>query len=235
MPQLLYVHPHFTTAEGERVKCPACGEENPSYVIYCGRCGEEIPEGIRRAAKDEPEPPPVASDQSPESPAKPAGTEREPMIKCAWCGTENRASARYCSYCGKNPVGGFPSTSSVESYEEPFLYERKESSGALVAGGVFAVLAGVLALGQGIIYMAAESIAASLYGPTGFLCFCGGLDIIFGLAAIGAGIFAFQRRHFGLAVVGALLGMLGLGLLIGFVFGLIALIIIAVSREHFEQ
>ena len=44
-----------------------------------------------------------------------------------------------------------------------------------------------------------------------------------------------HQDYFGLAIIGAVFGMLGLGLLIGFVFGLIGLILIAISGPEFRE
>jgi hypothetical protein len=97
-----------------------------------------------------------------------------------------------------------------------------------------AILAGVLALGQGVLYVSVDA-AVSAYIPTGtgMLCLCGGLDIVFGLASLAGGIMALKRTSFGLALLGAILGMLGFGFLIGALLGLIAVILIAVSRQDF--
>ena len=100
-----------------------------------------------------------------------------------------------------------------------------------------ALLAGVLALGQGIIYAMANEIAVTqgFTDVAGSLCMCSGLDILFGLASIVGGIFAIQRKYFALALIAAILGMLGLGFVIGALIGLIALILIAVSKAEFED
>ncbi len=103
----------------------------------------------------------------------------------------------------------------------------------LIAGAIFAILAGLLALGQGIIY-ASVSAAVPSYIPTGSLCFCGTLDILFGLASLAAGVLCLRRSSFGLALLGAILGMIGLGFLFGALLGFIAVILIAVSRNEFD-
>jgi len=95
-----------------------------------------------------------------------------------------------------------------------------------------AIIGGILALGQGLLYVIVGSSVTGVAPPS--LCFCGGLDIVFGAASIAGGAYAMQAKSFVLALVGAILGMLGLGLLVGFVFGLIATILIAVSRGEFQ-
>lgn len=93
-----------------------------------------------------------------------------------------------------------------------------------------AILAGVLAIGQGLLYLAGASLITL---GSGFLCVCGGLDFLFGAASVMAGLYAIKRENFAAAIIGAILGMLGIGFLIGFVFGLLAVIFIAISQKEF--
>jgi hypothetical protein len=119
-------------------------------------------------------------------------------------------------------------------YREEEIPSYEKASGGLTIGGILAILAGVLALGQGLLYVVFGGTFAS-YAPSGFLCLCGGLDVLFGLLSIGAGVSALQRKSFMLAVIGATCGMLGVGLLVGFLLGLIALILIATTKEEFTS
>ncbi|MDI6916387.1 MAG: carboxypeptidase-like regulatory domain-containing protein [Thermoplasmatales archaeon] len=48
------------------------------------------------------------------------------------------------------------------------------------------------------------------------------------------GIFALKRRHFGIAVIGAIMGIPALGFLIGSILSIIALILIVLSRNEFR-
>lgn len=218
------------------VKCPKCGAKNPNYIIYCGKCGEQIPEDLRRAAEAEPEPEPAqtASVPVPTSPTPgPAAPAQEATKRCNWCGTYNKTSASFCSNCGRDPYR-------VTPYDAGTAWEpiqESPRSGVPLIGGILAILAGILALGQGVIYAMANEIATT-QGFTeiaGSLCVCSGIDILFGLASVVGGIFAIQRKHFALALIGAILGMLGIGFVIGALFGLIALVLIAVSKAEFED
>lgn len=216
------------------VKCPACGAKNPNYIIYCGKCGQEIPDSLRKAAEAEPELEPAETAAVPtgQPSAAPPAVAPEATKKCNWCGTYNKTSANFCSYCGRDPYRVTPYEAGT-SWEVP---EESPKTSAPLIGGILAILAGVLALGQGIIYSMASDIAYTAgYVGGGYLCACGGLDILFGLASVVGGIFAIQRKHFSLALIGGILGMLGLGLVVGFVVGLIAVILIAVSRVEFED
>ncbi|MBN1678611.1 MAG: zinc ribbon domain-containing protein [Candidatus Thermoplasmatota archaeon] len=211
------------------VKCPSCGSDNPTHVSFCGRCGAAIPYDLRMAAQNEP----VTSapqEQTPDS---------VPMKKCNWCGELNKWNANYCTNCGRDPHGQpylHAASRSGPSSSHYGYVGRRRKSGLPVAGGILAILAGVLALVQGLLYLVVESVVFDIGGVgTGSLCFCGGLDIVFGLASFASGILAIQRRNFWLSILGAVLGMLGLGFLIGALFGLLGLILIAVSREEFSS
>ena len=161
-----------------------------------------------------------------------------PKKKCAWCGREVNADAYVCPFCGKNPWGPWGrdgrSEQMYREYTEKETSSYEKASSGLTIGGILALLAGILALGQGILYVVVGETFAS-YAPSGLLCLCGGIDVLFGLLSIGAGIGALQRKHFALTLLGAICGMLGFGLLIGFVFGLIALILIAMTKEEFTS
>jgi hypothetical protein len=200
-------------------RCTRCGAWNPDYVQFCGKCGGEVV----KDAGDSSYPPPAPV--------------RDKRI-CAWCGKEVGEAVTVCPFCGRDlaaPAGTHRSAQDI--YTEPYYpvtHRSTGASGTLILGAIFALLAGVMALGQGLLYMVVGSAVGS-YAPGGFICFCGGLDFVFGLASIAAGVFALQRKSFMLCVIGAVLGMLGLGLLIGFVFGLIALILIAISKEEFSS
>jgi predicted RNA-binding Zn-ribbon protein involved in translation (DUF1610 family) len=220
-------------------RCTRCGAQNPDYVLYCGKCGGEITKDKNEAFV------PVSSsepskrvNQANAAVSSAPQVPQPPMKYCTWCGREVNAAAHVCPFCGKNPWGPWGRDRLDEEmynqYVETVSPSHTKASGALILGGVLVLLAGVLALGQGILYVVIGE-AVSSYAPSGFLCLCGGIDILFGIFSIAAGVFSIQRRHFGLAIIGAVFGMLGLGLLIGFVFGLIGLILIAISGPEFRE
>lgn len=156
---------------------------------------------------------------------------------CTWCGTQLPARSSYCTSCGRSPWGADTRADEpVMAYESDAYttdyYSSGGTPGILLAGGILAILAGLLALGQGLLYVVVGTSLASFAPPS--ICLCGGVDIIFGIASIGGGVYAMQEKSFSLALVGAILGMLGFGFIIGFVFGLIAVILIAVSHGEFR-
>jgi hypothetical protein len=67
----------------------------------------------------------------------------------------------------------------------------------------------------------------------GIVTICGGIGIIFSIFPLIGGIFAIQRKMWGLGVAGGVLGIFSLGFIIGSILALIGLILIAVSRREF--
>ncbi len=159
-----------------------------------------------------------------------------PKRYCRHCGTEVDMWDTVCPHCREDPSYVSPGSVSGDHDYSRSDYDYEPSSGAsgaVLGGGILAILAGVLALGQGIL-TAGVSSAASAYIPTGALCLCGGLGMIFGLASIAGGIMALKRSSFTLALLGAILGIFGIGFYLGAVLGLVAVILIAVSRHEFD-
>ena len=223
-------------------RCPKCGADNPDYSFYCGKCSS----GLRDAAGKIIDP--SRGDTAPTGEENPAqqlsapSTSPPQLIYCCWCGKQVNASTLYCPFCGQNPRGGhgqgYPREGqySWNQYSQPFAQVRpSHASGTLVLGAIMAILAGALATAQGFLYGVASVELSYVVSGTGPVCLCGGIDVLFGIGSIFAGVYALKRTHFALAVAGAVVGMLGLGFLLGAVFGLIAIICIAVSREEFES
>jgi len=206
--------------------CISCGTQNAPEMIYCGKCGAALD-----SAKT------VAISAPSKTAFEPKGTTSGlPKRYCRHCGKEVDMWDTVCPHCHKDPSYVSPGSVSGDYDYSRSDYDYEPSSGAsgaVLGGGILAILAGVLALGQGILY-AGVSSAAAAYIPTGALCLCGGVDMIFGLASIAGGIMALKRTSFGLALLGAILGMLGFGFLIGALLGLIAVILIAISRNDFD-
>lgn len=224
-------------------RCTRCGAQNPDYVFYCGKCGGEVTKDENAVIV------PVIPSESPKVVEQAKATETSspkkpepPKKKCTWCGRDVNAETYICPYCGKNPWGPWGRNARDEALYQAQsedinyigAYGSAHASGTLTAGGVLAIIAGVLALGQGLLYSIIGSTFTVLPG-SGSLCLCGGVDALFGVLSILGGISALKRRSWALALFGAILGMLGFGLLIGALFGLIALILIAMSRNEFES
>jgi hypothetical protein len=96
------------------------------------------------------------------------------------------------------------------------------------------LIGGILAMLYGAIIAMVGGLVDFVPGMGTIFYFCGGIEIIFGLISILGGVMAFQRRTWALALTGSILCMLSIGpYFISSILGLIALILVAVSREEF--
>jgi amino acid transporter len=158
-----------------------------------------------------------------------SGTQRN----CVSCGRAISFDANVCPYCGHDYR--------VAAYAAPAVAKK---SALPVAGGVLVLIAGLLALVMGGLYLALDIDDLDDAGVTlppemtleelqDIITMCGALCIIFGIIAILGGVFSLQRKHFALAIVGAIFGLLGIGFFLGSLLALIGLILIAMSRHEF--
>lgn len=105
-------------------------------------------------------------------------------------------------------------------------------------GGVFILLAAVMAFASGGMLIVGSEIAEDI-DPTGMLedalVVCGAIEMVFGIIALMGAVMALTGKSWGLAIVGGIFGLLGVGLWgLGFIFGLIGLILVAISKDEFE-
>lgn len=108
-----------------------------------------------------------------------------------------------------------------------------EKTAKPVVGGIL-ILIGALAgiiMGASLIWGGAMILDIPVVGGeiAGILAICGIIWLVFGIIGLLGGIFAMQRKHFGLAIVGGIFSMLA-GF---FIFGLIGLILVAISKDEF--
>jgi len=98
-------------------------------------------------------------------------------------------------------------------------------------GGNLAILAGIMALANGLMGASIGStVAIGPDSPVNRLTICSVLVIIFGMIAIAGGLSAIRGKHFTLALVGAVLGMVGGGWG-GFFVGLGAIVMFMMSNQ----
>lgn len=121
----------------------------------------------------------------------------------------------------------------------------KTKTGMPTAAGILLILAGIQALVMGILVAFVGSALmgsdfsyygdVSGYGFEGLFLVCGVLLLVFGILAMVGGIFAVQRKSWGFALMGAIFGLFTIGFLFtGSILSLVALILLAVSREEFR-
>lgn len=157
-----------------------------------------------------------------------------PGRNCVTCGRAIDWRANVCPYCGHDfrMVQGPP---------------QKARTSKPVVGGVLIIIAGILALAMGVMYIVLEpsDLESWGYSPVSeadmslseiadLLGTCGAIELVFGLIAIVGGVFAMMRRSFVLSIAGGIFGMIGIGFLFGGLLGLVGLILVAMSRSEFS-
>ncbi len=138
---------------------------------------------------------------------------------CVACGKTIAWDANVCPYCGHD-------------YRAQAQAPPKKKGVLPVVGGVFVLIAGIVELISGGILITGGEFLGGFDLGTGvhnILTVCGAIWIVLGIVAILGGIVAVMRKHFGLAILGAILGLGGY-----FIFGLIGIILIAVGKDDFD-
>jgi len=130
---------------------------------------------------------------------------------CVSCGRSIAWDANVCQYCGHDyrvVMGG--------------AAPAKKESAMPVIGGVLILLPSLGYLAGGGLIAAGSSVALL---PGGV--FCGIVLLLIGILCLLGGIFAIQRKNFGLALVAGIL-------VIPSILGLIGLILVIVSKDEFH-
>jgi len=104
-----------------------------------------------------------------------------------------------------------------------------------VAGGALTLVSGVLAIGFGAVVAGGAGLygLGFIPGLSDLLLVCGAIFIIFGLIAVLGGVMGVMRKMWGLALVGGIFGLLGVGFFLGSILGLVGLILTAISKKYF--
>ncbi len=154
--------------------------------------------------------------------------------KCVSCGREIPMDANVCQYCGHDyRVQAGPAV-------------PKEKSALSLIGGILILIAGLMGLVMGgILLMAAGEV--DTLGDWGvdvagvgdmledILTVCGIIFIVLGLIAVLGGFFGIQRKHWGIVILGGVLGLFVLGpYMLGSLLALIGLILVAISKKDFD-
>jgi hypothetical protein len=147
---------------------------------------------------------------------------------CVSCGRSIAMDANVCQHCGHD-------------FRAPVPVEKKKTF-IPVVGGALVIVAGIMGLFLGGVLLAVDFDELDQYGLDvatdmieDILTVCGAIIIILSLIVVLGGFFGVMRKHWGIALVGAILGLFVIGpLMLGSLFSLIGLILIAVSRKEFE-
>jgi hypothetical protein len=123
--------------------------------------------------------------------------------------------------------------------------EPPKSKKPLIAG-LLMIGSAVLAVIMGIQYLVMDAAEIESLLPTlpegimiedimDMLRACGVLVMIFAAIAMLGSVMAIARRRFGLAAAGSVFAILGYGYLLGSLLGIIALILLLLSRDEFKK
>lgn len=160
--------------------------------------------------------------------------------KCVSCGREIPMDANVCQYCGHDyRVQAGPAV-------------PKEKSALSLIAGILILISGIVGLAMGgILLVAAGAVSEgtddlSEWGLgnvgdmgdwlTDALLVCGAIVIIVSLIVVLGGVFGIMRKHWGLVIVGGVLGLLFTWPLyfVGGICALVGLILAAVSKKDFD-
>jgi len=107
---------------------------------------------------------------------------------------------------------------------------KKKDSAMPIIGGVLIIIGAIIELYVGAVLIGGGTAFMDVsFGLSGILTVCGAILVVFGLIGVLGAIFAFQRKHFGLAILGGVLSLPG-----AFVPALIGLILVGISKDEFD-
>ena len=95
--------------------------------------------------------------------------------------------------------------------------------------GILAIIAGVLGVIIGVLFAAGVGVLGGIFGM-GWLSIIFAPLIIFGIIAIVGGIYALQRRIWGLALAGSICALIGPW----FLLGILAIIFVSLGKREFK-
>ncbi len=160
---------------------------------------------------------------------------------CLKCGATNDLSSRSCAHCGAPvpPLGMRLLPTIREGPESPPmpLEESRPASHRPFYASLFLTGAGVLDMASAVITLHTRAPATDIpIDFSGLILFCGILVFFLSLCAFGGAYLAYKQGSLSLILAASIAAMLGVGpFLLGFVFGFIALIIVALSTEQFSH
>ena len=151
---------------------------------------------------------------------------------CVSCGRSIAFDANVCPHCGHD-------------YRVAAGPVKHEKSVVSMLGGIFILIAGLMGVVTGAILMAIDVNDLADFGMSGvgdvadmmddILTVCGAIFLILGLIVVLGGFFGIQRKHFGIVILGGVLGLFMFGpYMLGSLLAFIGLILVAISKKEFD-
>ena len=152
---------------------------------------------------------------------------------CVGCGRAIAWDANVCPYCGHD-------------FRAPVAAPPHEKTILSLVGGILILIAGIMGLALGAIIVVASDNVDTLadwgVDVAGFgdllsdiLLVCGIIVIVLALIVVVGGFFGVMRKHWGLVILGGVLGLFLIGpYMLASIFALIGLILVAVSKKDFS-
>lgn len=134
------------------------------------------------------------------------------------CGRSIAFDANVCPFCGHDyrPQAMAP-------------VMQKKDSALPVVGGIFLIIISLIYLGLGGIIAAGSTVAMGVtLGGSGWGIACGALILVLGVLVLLGGIFAIQKKHWAIALIACIFTLPS-------VLGIVAIVLIAISRDSFES
>jgi hypothetical protein len=137
---------------------------------------------------------------------------------CVKCGRTIAWDANVCQYCGYDfRMANAPAA-------------PKETVKPLI-GGALIILGAVVEFYWGYALIWSGDVLSWMPFDIGsILTMCGAILVILGIIALLGGVLAIMRKMYGIAMLGGILALPG-----AFIFGLIGLILVAMSHEEFKK
>ncbi|HUV60756.1 MAG TPA: zinc ribbon domain-containing protein [Thermoplasmata archaeon] len=207
------------------LECPHCGTTNSVDATSCRMCGKHLKHTYRVV---------------------------DGVPVCTSCGASNPEGADLCNSCHtplrelieNNLPANLPAEECVHWSEGPSSPGR---AAMVMVAGILILMAGVLGVAQSVLSLspdlgegfldAYEDIVPGASTTGDLLNQYALLQVgvfVFGVIAIFGSMFALNRSRFDMSVVGAVSGILAIGLLFGAFLSLVALIVLLTSRKNFD-
>lgn len=123
-------------------------------------------------------------------------------------------------------------SSKVAEYHSTLFSFRSSSRPVIV--GILLVVSGLFLILTGVLFFYWMDLLGLTNPRPPLLECCAWFEYVFGFIALMAAFFSFRRRHYGLVRVGAVFSIIGMGGGVSLILGIVALVLLLMSKEDFQ-